>query len=148
VQVANGLYRHQPVKVPQLQLWNESPGGAHAILHKNWDYPNRGLSKSFTAISCIHSTTRGSHACIQTIILTHAILRMAVTSTLCGWTLFTHNILWTDEGCFTCEGVVSIYNSHFWAWDNSHAICELGYQRQHLSWYRRGIVVGHCLIDN
>jgi hypothetical protein len=28
---------HQPVKMPQLQLWNESRGEAHAISHDSWD---------------------------------------------------------------------------------------------------------------
>jgi hypothetical protein len=42
--------------------------------------------------------------------------------------LFLHNILWTDEACFTREGVFNIHNSDFWARDNPHAIRERGYQ--------------------
>jgi hypothetical protein len=29
--------------------------------------------------------------------------------------LLLHNILWTDEACFTREGVFSVHNSHLWA---------------------------------
>jgi hypothetical protein len=42
--------------------------------------------------------------------------------------LLLHNILWwTDEACFTREGVLSVH-SHLWARDNPHAIRERGYQ--------------------
>jgi hypothetical protein len=41
---------------------------------------------------------------------------------------FLHNILWTDEACFTREGVFNVHNSHLWARDNPHAIRERGYQ--------------------
>jgi hypothetical protein len=41
--------------------------------------------------------------------------------------LFFHNILWTDEACFTREGVFNVHNSHFWSRDNPHAIHERGY---------------------
>jgi hypothetical protein len=37
-------------------------------------------------------------------------------------------ILWTDEACFTREGVLNVYNSHLWAQDNPHAIRERGYE--------------------
>jgi hypothetical protein len=42
--------------------------------------------------------------------------------------LFLHNILWSDEACFTREGVFNVHNSHVWARDNTHAIRERGYQ--------------------
>jgi hypothetical protein len=42
--------------------------------------------------------------------------------------LFLHNILWTDEACFTREGVFNVHNSHLWKRDNPHAIRERGYQ--------------------
>jgi hypothetical protein len=41
---------------------------------------------------------------------------------------FLHNILWTDEACFTREGVFNVHNSHLWARDNPHAIRERGCQ--------------------
>jgi hypothetical protein len=31
---------------------------------------------------------------------------------------FLHKIPWTDEECFTCDGVFNVQNSHFWARDN------------------------------
>jgi hypothetical protein len=42
--------------------------------------------------------------------------------------LFFHNILWTDEACFTREGVFNVHNSQLWARDNPHAMRERGYQ--------------------
>jgi hypothetical protein len=42
--------------------------------------------------------------------------------------VFLHNILWTEEACFTREGVFNVLNSHLWAQDNPHAIRERGYQ--------------------
>jgi hypothetical protein len=42
--------------------------------------------------------------------------------------LFSHNILWTDEACFTRDGVFNVHNSHLWARDNPHAIRKRGYQ--------------------
>jgi hypothetical protein len=51
------------------QLWNESRGEVHAISHENWDYPNRGSSKYFMMINCIHTTTCGALICFQTIVL-------------------------------------------------------------------------------
>jgi len=40
-----------------MQLWNEKKGEAHALLHKNWDYPNQGASKYCLMISWIHTTS-------------------------------------------------------------------------------------------
>jgi hypothetical protein len=37
------------------------------ISHEDWDYPNRGSSKYFMAINCIHTTTPGARNCFQTI---------------------------------------------------------------------------------
>jgi hypothetical protein len=42
--------------------------------------------------------------------------------------LFLHNILRTDEACFSREGVFNVHNSHLWARDNPHAIRERVYQ--------------------
>jgi hypothetical protein len=39
--------------------------------------------------------------------------------------LFLHNILWTDEACFTREG---LFNVHVLARNNPHAVSERGYQ--------------------
>jgi hypothetical protein len=62
-----------------------------------------------------------------------------------------HTILWTDEACFTREGVFSIHSSHLWARDNPHAICERGYQARFSVRVWAGIVgdivVGPCLLS-
>jgi hypothetical protein len=38
--------------------------------------------------------------------------------------LLLHNIVWTDEACFTRAGVFSVHNSHLWAQANPHAVRE------------------------
>jgi hypothetical protein len=56
---------------------------------------------------------------------TDAILRMATTSTRCGWALFEQHSM-ERRSVFYSWGCV--HNSHLWAWDNPHAIRERGYQ--------------------
>ncbi|CAH2001904.1 unnamed protein product, partial [Acanthoscelides obtectus] len=34
---------------------------------------------------------------------------------------FCHNVLWTDESCFTRRGVVNFHNQHIWSHENLHA---------------------------
>jgi hypothetical protein len=53
----------------------------------------------------------------------------------CEWSCQQHaadalyeNILWTDEGCFTREGVFNVQNSHLWSRASLHATRALGYQ--------------------
>jgi hypothetical protein len=77
-------------------------------------------------INCIHNTTRRAHMFPD-----DRPLRMQV----CKWLhqhaadeLFLRNSLWTDEACFTREGVLNVHNSHLWVRDNPHAIRERGYQ--------------------
>jgi hypothetical protein len=66
--------------------------------------------------------------------------------------LILHDILWTDEACFTREGVFNVLNSHFWAQDNPHVIRERGYQvRFSVSVWAgivRNIVVGPYLLPD
>jgi hypothetical protein len=38
------------------------------------------------------------------------------------------NILFTDEACFTHDGVNNTRNSHLWDHDNPHSIVESNYQ--------------------
>jgi hypothetical protein len=54
--------------------------------------------------------------------------------------LSLHNILWTDEACFTRQGVFKVHNSHLWARDNPHAIRERGYQVRFSVSFWAGIV--------
>jgi hypothetical protein len=49
----------------------------------------------------------------------------------CEWLRHQHaadELLWTDEACFTREGMFNVHNSHLRARDNPHAIRERGYQ--------------------
>jgi hypothetical protein len=46
--VALGQYGHQPMQMPQLQLW------------RSLDYRNEEFSKYFMTINFIHTTTRGA----------------------------------------------------------------------------------------
>jgi hypothetical protein len=89
--------------------------------------PNRVCSKYFLTISCIRTTTYGAHICFQL----H----------FCEWLLhqhtadmlLVHNILWTDEACFTREDAFSVHNSHLWARDNPDAVRERGISSETLS---------------
>jgi hypothetical protein len=69
MQVARVLCGHKAMKMPNLQLWNESRGEAHAISYENWDYATRGSSKCFMIVGCIHTSTRGAPVSFQTIVL-------------------------------------------------------------------------------
>uniref|UniRef100_V5G1N2 DUF4817 domain-containing protein n=1 Tax=Anoplophora glabripennis TaxID=217634 RepID=V5G1N2_ANOGL len=54
----------------------------------------------------------------------------------CRWVLnsieqnehFLSHILWTDESCFTRQGVVNFHNQHVWAHENPHAIRPRNFQ--------------------
>jgi hypothetical protein len=65
--------------------------------------------------------------------------------------LFLH-ILWTDEACFTREGVFNVHNSHLCARDNPHAIRERGCQVRFIVSVWAGIVgdivMGTCLLPD
>jgi hypothetical protein len=56
------------------------------------------------------------------------VFRYENLGSLAAGELFSHNILWTDEACFTREGVFNAHNSRLWARYNPHAIRERGYQ--------------------
>ncbi|GFQ78161.1 uncharacterized protein TNCT_62331 [Trichonephila clavata] len=65
----------------------------------------------------------------------------------CEWLLqqqntdngFISHILWTDEACFTREGVFNHHNSHMWSEVNPHAIRPQKHQeRWCVSWPTRG----------
>jgi hypothetical protein len=59
VQVTNhGLYRRQPMKMPQLWLWNKCCK-AHTISYENWDYPKPESPKYLLMTNCMQSP--GSH---------------------------------------------------------------------------------------
>jgi hypothetical protein len=62
--------------------------------------------------------------------------------------LFLHNILWTDEACFMREGVFNVHNSHLWAWNNPHAICECGFSVNIWIGIVGDIVVGPYLLPD
>jgi hypothetical protein len=68
-----------------------------------------------------------SHICFQTIVLHGFNFANGYDINTLADELFLH-ILWTDEACFTREGVFNVHNSHLWAQDNPHAIRERGYQ--------------------
>jgi hypothetical protein len=44
-----------------------------------------------------------------------------------GYDISTHNILWTDEACFTREGVFNVHSTHLWTMDNLQIISEREY---------------------
>jgi hypothetical protein len=83
--------------------------------------------KYFMTINCIHTT---HYSLSAHLFPDDRPLRMQ----FCEWLrhqrtadeLFLHNILWTDEACFTREGVFNVHNSHLWTRDNPHVIRERG----------------------
>lgn len=62
--------------------------------------------------------------------------------------LLLHNILRTDEACFTREGVLNVHNSHLCARDNPHDMRGRGYEARFSInvWTRIAgdIVMGPC----
>jgi hypothetical protein len=69
MQFTHGLQGHQPMKMPQLELWNKSHREAHVTTHENCDYANRASLRSFIMTSCIHNITHREHICFQTIVI-------------------------------------------------------------------------------
>jgi hypothetical protein len=142
--------RAQTLSTPanELQLRNDGRGEAYAISHENWVCPNRG---TFKTSSSGHITTRAADICFQKIV---------PYGCNCEWLRlmtprmnpFLHNILWTDEACFTREVVLNARSIHLWARDNRHAIRERGYQVRFVvsvwAGIVRDIVVGRHLLPD
>jgi hypothetical protein len=97
--------------------------GSRNIARENLDYPNRGSSKYFMMITCIHITTRAARLCFQTIghygcnFVNGCVINTPSLSSLC-----IINILRTDEARFTREGVFSVHNNDLSARDNPNVI--------------------------
>jgi hypothetical protein len=109
---------------------NDCSCGTRAVeklTHEDWDYPNRESSKYFMTINCIHTTTRGAHICLQTIVLygcnfangydINSLRMSSFYTTFCGQT----------KRVLRMRDVVNVHKSHLWARDNPHAIREGGY---------------------
>jgi hypothetical protein len=79
MQVAHGLYGHRPMKMLQLQLWDESRGEAHAISH----YPIRGSGPPSTSRRSIALTPLLTEriSAYRRSSSTHAMLQMATNAT-------------------------------------------------------------------
>jgi hypothetical protein len=92
MQVTHGLYGNQPMKMPWSHLSNGSRAEAQAISQESWDCSNRGQSKYFMTITCIHTITCRARVCFLTIVL-HAcsfangyINTLRMGSAFCGQT--------------------------------------------------------------
>jgi len=116
MQVAHGLYGHQPMKMPHLYLWNKNRRITYGISHV--------CPRSISGRSSFMDT----------------ILWMAPASTCCGCVMVTQYSVGRRE-CFLCEGVPY---SHLWAQDTSQprTLVSIQLQRQRLGWHRRDIVLG------
>ncbi|KDR09573.1 hypothetical protein L798_00532 [Zootermopsis nevadensis] len=123
MQVTHRVYRHHPVKFSYLQVGMKSCGESHVIFHKKWNCPDQGFSSYFTTNNCIHVTTCGVHICFQIIALygcnfvngyINMLQMTAFYTALCGQTKY--------------EGVFNVHNSHPWAWNNPHSLCERRYE--------------------
>jgi hypothetical protein len=139
MQVAHGLYGHQPMKMPYLQLRNESRGEPHAISHENCDYPNLRFSKYLMTINCIYTTARGAHICFQTIVLYGCNFTSGYHINTMRINSFLPNILWNDEACFIHGSVFNVHNSRLWTRNHPQANRERGSSPlQRLGCNRRG----------
>jgi hypothetical protein len=145
MRVAHGLYGHQVMKMPLLQLWNKRCGEAHPASQENWDCPNRVSLKDFMTmtINCSHTNIRVVHVGFQTIVLfTAASSQIATTSAHCRCPLYILIYRTVDRrSMFTCDSVLDVHNSHLWTRDNPHAICENGRQA-HFSTSFWGDIIG------
>jgi hypothetical protein len=108
----------------------------------NWNYPNRRFSKTFITIICIRNTSSGPNFCFQTLSSTRSFADV-YDNQHAGDELFLHNILWTDESCFTFERVFSVRNNNLWAQDNAHAAANLGIKSSSASMFG-SYPRGHC----
>jgi hypothetical protein len=102
-----------------VQLSKEYSGEAHEILYQNSEYTNQGPSKCFMTLNCIRTTIRRARICLQTMQYFEW-LRYQRTGnwriTFCGQTKYVLRLC-----------VFNANNSHAWARDKPHTICEHGY---------------------
>jgi hypothetical protein len=87
------LYGHQPMKAPQLQLWKQSLGDAHATSHDSWCYPEPRVLElqCFMTINCITPLLAERTSVPRRSSSMHAVLRLAATSARCGIALRTQH---------------------------------------------------------
>jgi hypothetical protein len=106
--VAHGLCRHQPMKMPQLQLWIEKHGEAHCDITREFRLFQRVLE-------VFHDSQFHPY---------HSIL---ATASIClRWALFMQHFVDSWSMFYACC-VFSVHNSHLWGQDN-HAIHKHGYE--------------------
>jgi hypothetical protein len=138
--------RPRTVRTPACVRCQNYSCGDDAISHDSWDFRNRGASKCFMTISCIYTTTHRVHMFPD-----NRPQRMP----FCEWLwyqhtaneFFLHNILCTDEACFTREGVFSLYSNHLWALDKPQTICQRGCE-VHLSVSVWAVIDGDIVVGN
>lgn len=116
----------------------------------------RGLAREFGAdIHIVHNVLRGENyhpyhfRQVQGLRPEDYQLRVR----FCEWLLerheddrnFVSSILWTDESCFTRDGVFNMHNNHFWAVENPHAMRPRGHQRRFGVNLWAGVVNNHVI---
>jgi hypothetical protein len=115
MQVAHGLYGHQPMKMPHLYLWNKNRRKAYEI--------SLMCPRSISGRSSFMDTT----------------LWMVPASTCSGCVMVTRYSVGRRES-FLREGVPYC---HLWAQDISHTRTRVSIQlQQHFGWRRQDIVLG------
>jgi len=125
---------HQPIKMPKLQLWEESCGEAHAISHENRDYPNQRSRTWYVTNNRIHTSTDEPHILFQTVVFTDP-----VAPKIYGWAVFlTYNS--ADRQCMCWSFTAVTFEYGIFLRDSPTWLSSL-LQRQLLGWCRRG----HCL---
>jgi hypothetical protein len=113
------------MQMSQLQLRNEG-SGAHAISRKSSNHSNWSSS----LINWIHTTTLGVNI---------RFLYHLLWIRLCNWLWYKHTAdeVWTDEICFSREGLFSVKNRCLWVRGNpllSETWMSGELQRRRLCW--------------
>lgn len=87
------------------------------------------LEVYFLVINYISTSTCCLRMCFQKIVLYEYVCSFAngCNSTHCRWARLTQMFCGLMKS-FTGEVVSNAHSSHFWAWNNPHAVCEVGYQ--------------------
>lgn len=92
--------------------------------------------------------TCNTYECMTVQTLFNEVATLAAVEKLMRTLLY--NILWMSAECFILEGMLNIQNSYLWALNNSHAVCECGYQVYFIVGVWLGIVrdiVMACMCD-
>jgi hypothetical protein len=128
--------------MPQLHLWNEMRGEVHAISHENWTIRQESLQVLHDDQLHPYHYSRSAHLFL---------VDRPVFMQFLEW--LRHERTADMTFCEQTKRVLSVAvcstsTSHFWTPDNSHAICDYGYQISVWTVTARDIVVGPYMLPD